>query len=51
MCACTRHYPLSEYTSTFAALGVSNKQLYEVSHQTQKYLKIFQFGAWRHELM
>jgi len=52
MCAaCTRNYPPSECTLAFVALDVSNKHLYEVSHQTLEYLKIFQFGVWQHELM
>jgi hypothetical protein len=46
-----RHYLPSEYTSAFANLGMFNKELYEVNHQTLEYLRIFQFGAWQHELM
>lgn len=49
-CAC-RHYLPSEYTHAFIALGMSNKELYAISHETLDYLRIFQLGAWQHELM
>jgi hypothetical protein len=45
------HYLPSEYTWAFANLGMFNKELYEVNHQTLDYLRIFQFGAWQHGLM
>ncbi len=46
-----RHYPPSEYTWAFAALGMPNKEFYATSHETLDYFLMFQFGARQHQLM